>query len=220
MPNPTGTLSETRYWEHNIGQVNSDSPIVITLHWMAGDAQSMRPIFEECETPLRVVFLQGRQPSGDPAGGYSWFPDEGRFYNRPFADQASDIKAEASRIAAFVRAYRQTHPARVTAAIGKCQGGDLALALATEHPDLVNLVIACGARALPRLVQRPRDAQKPRIVMLHGTDDEVVPIQGARADVVRLRSTGYDVSITEHPGVTHCVAPEMITVIRGEIDTL
>jgi|GEM_PF-6486860 len=106
MPNPTGTLSDTRYWEQSIGDVASNSPIVLALHSMTGDANSMRYIFEGVTVPMRALFLQARYPSGHSVhGGYSWFNDESGFYERPFADQAIAIKAEGDRIAAFLRAY-------------------------------------------------------------------------------------------------------------------
>jgi predicted esterase len=220
MASATGTLSDTRYWEYNNGEVAADSPIVLVLHWMSGNADSMRDLFDDISHPLRVLFLQGRHPSGDLKGSFSWFPDHQNFYNLPFADQAHDIKSEAARIAAFLRSYRQTHPARDTIVVGRSQGGDLALALATEHPELLTLAVACGARALPRLVQRPRDVRKPRILMLHGTDDTDVPVNGAREDMKRLRSVGYDVILNEYPGIDHCKVPDIAEVVRQEVEQL
>jgi len=187
---------------------------------MSGNADSMRQVFDGITHPLRVLFLQGRHPSGDLKGSYSWFPDHEHFYNRPFDDQVLDIRSEAARIAAFVRSYRQTHPMRALTVVGRSQGGDLALALATDHPDLVTLAVACGARALPRLIQRPRDVRKPRIIMLHGTDDRDVPVSGARNDMNRLRAVGYDVSFTEYPGVDHCLVQDIADVVRQEVEQL
>lgn len=218
MPNPTGTLSDTRYWEHNIGEVASDSPIVLALHWMSGDANSMRPILEGVTVPIRAVYLQARYPSGDAVnGGYSWFPDEERFYSRSFADQAQAIKAEGDRIAAFLRAYRQTHPARATIVMGMSQGGDLTLSLATTHPDIVTMALACAGRVLPAVPAYAADVRLPRIVMMQGEKDVPVPVETARSDAARLRKARFDTTYVEYPGVEHTISPEMIALIRQEI---
>lgn len=217
MPNPTGTLSNTRYWEQNIGDVESNSPIVLALHWMTGDASTMRGIFEDVTVPIRAVFLQGLHPSGHEAGGYSWFPDEMRFYDRPFSEQGVAIKAEGDRIAAFLRAYRQTHPTRAMVVMGMSQGGDLTLALATTHPDLVTLGLSCAGRVLPSIPPYPADARLPRIVMMQGEKDVPVPAEVARTDAERLRKARFDASYIEYPDVGHTITPEMMAVIRQEI---
>jgi predicted esterase len=218
MPNPTGTLSDTRYWEHNIGDVAADSPIVLALHWMSGDANSMRGIFEGLTVPVRALFLQARYPSGDTVnGGYSWFPDEERFYSRSFTDQAQSIKAEGDRIAAFLRLYRQTHPSRAVVVLGMSQGGDLTLSLATTHPDLVTLGLACAGRVLPTVPEYPADVRLPRIVMMQGEKDVPVPVEVARSDAARLRKARFDTTYVEYADVEHTITPEMITLMRQEI---
>jgi predicted esterase len=220
MPNPTGTLSDTRYWEQNIGDVASDSPIVLALHWMSGDATSMRVIFEGLTVPIRAVFLQARHSSGHEVGGYSWFPDEERFYNRSFADQAIAIKAEGDRIASFLRTYRQTHPTRAMVVLGMSQGADLTLALATTHPDLVTLALSCAGRVLPSIPPYPADVRLPRIVMQQGEKDVPVPVDVARSDAARLRHARFDAAYFEYPDVGHDITPDMIRVMQQEISQI
>ena len=218
MPNPTGTLSDTRYWEQSIGDVASDSPIVLALHSMTGDANSMRYIFEGVTVPMRALFLQARYPSGhSEQGGYSWFPDESGFYERSFADQSIAIKAEGDRIAAFLRAYRQTHPTRAMVIMGMSQGADLSLAMATTHPDLVTLALSCAGRVLLTVPPYPVDVRLPRIVMMQGVEDKPVPVEVARTDAARLRHARFDASYFEYPDVGHEISPEMITLIRQEM---
>jgi phospholipase/carboxylesterase len=212
MPIPTLTqksLGGMPYWEMQIGAPTPEAPLVLALHWMTGDAAAMRFIFDGITKPLRVVTLQGRFPSGDPLGGYSWYTGELAFYDQSEDDQVPEIEAEAKRIAGFLRDYKALHSAPRTAVVGMSQGGDLTLALAMQHFALVDLAIPVAGR-LPAALRPPSEnlpASLPQVRLMHGVQDPIVPIASAREATAWLRDFGFDASLREYPATGHVIEP-------------
>lgn len=203
------SLGDMPYWEMQTGAPTPDAPLVLALHWMSGDAAAMRFIFDGMITPLRVITLQGRFPSGDPLGGYSWYTGESAFYDQSEDEQALQIEAEARRIAAFLRNYKALHPVSRIAVVGMSQGGDLTLALAQQHFELIDLAIPVAGR-LPtalRLLVDFLPAHLPQVRLMHGVDDPIVPIAAAREATAWLREFGCDATLQEYPGVGHVIEP-------------
>jgi predicted esterase len=173
-------------------------------------------VFEEVHKPLRAIFLRGLHPSGDPLGGYSWYPDEGAFYERPEADQAPAIRAEADRIAAFLQQLQTLYPMKIMVT-GMSQGGDLTLALAVYYPELVSLAMPCAGRLSPPM--RPAQFDKPKdtlptIHMMQGVDDEIVPVESAREAAAWLVGAGFKATLQEYPDTGHTISDAMVKDIQ------
>jgi predicted esterase len=211
------TLNGTVYWEMAPPDAALDLTLVLTLHYMTGDGTSLPNwVFRDFEKPLRVLSLQGEYPSGDPLGGYSWFPGEETFYDLSEAEQAAIIRQQADRIAAFLKDAKAIYPGR-TVVVGKSQGGDLTLALTVYHPELIELSVPVAGRMFPAF--RPDSlttaGQKlPPIFMKAGTYDEIVPIERVRDSVGWLNEAGFSTTLQEYP-VGHVLSGGMIEDIRA-----
>jgi pimeloyl-ACP methyl ester carboxylesterase len=164
MPLLEKTLQDIPYQEWQNGEITPETPVVLVLHWMGGDFTSLQFLFNEYRKPVRGVFLQAPYSGGDKFGGWSWFPDEEPFYDRPEAEQAPDIRAAADRVAGFLQALRALYPAKV-AVTGMSQGGDISLALAAYTPTISKrcpkLILRLSMTraivpATPALCNRPR----------------------------------------------------------------
>jgi predicted esterase len=211
-PSPK-TLGDIPCWETHYGTVGDDTPIVLAIHWMGGNAASLGFVFRDFPKPLRVVALQGRNPF---ESGFSWYVDGLAFYDRSEDEQAPDIRREAERVAGFLRQYKALYPAARTAVTGMSQGGDLSLALSVLYPDLIDLALPVAGR-LP-LALRPQQpdfaAPLPRIKVMQGAVDPIVSVASAREATAWLQAAGFDAELREYPGAGHVIEP-MAPDIRG-----
>lgn len=147
-------------------------------------------------------------------GGYSWYPDEGAFYQRSEAEQAPDIRRQADRIADFLTQLKAIYPVK-TAVVGMSQGGDLTLALAAYYPELIDLAIPCAGRlSAPMRPQQFDRHTLPRVLMQQGMDDPIVSVESAREAADWLVSVGYDAELREYPNTKHVLSEEMVGYIR------
>lgn len=215
------SLNGTPYWELEIGQVKPDTTIVLALHYMSGNAEAMRVVLDDVTLPLRVIFLEGDYPPGDDSGGYSWYPGEDGFYTWTEVEQTRHTLAQAARIAAFLRVLREHYPAKLVV-LGISQGGELGLTLAAHYPALVDLVIALAARLTePTRPTSVHPAMRlPRVVMLHGIEDEYMLIAWARDAHHWLHSNGYDAVLHEYPTVRHSVSKAMVAHAQSLLTAL
>jgi phospholipase/carboxylesterase len=55
----------------------------------------------------------------------------------------------------------------------------------------------------------PEGFARPRVHAFHGSADDVVPVEGARATVRRLVALGVPATLTEYPGIGHTVSADM-----------
>jgi predicted esterase len=220
IPQPK-LLGDTPYAEMLVGTIEASTSIVLALHWMGG-ATAMWPLLADCDRPLRVISLQGEYPSGDEEGGYSWYPEEGAFYQRSEKEQAPDIRLQADRIAAFLRQLREAYPARL-AVIGMSQGGDLALSLAVHYPELIDMAIPLAGRLSEpmRLANFSRSAARlPIISMKQGLDDPIVSVESARQVLSWLQAAGFSASLQEYANVGHAISKAMIGDLQQDLAKL
>ena len=151
-------------------------------------------------------------------GGYSW----ARSVVRDDLEHV-DFQEAIERLARLVDeaiALYQADPQRVIM-MGFSQGAALSYALSLTHPALLRGVIAL-AGFLPQLKHSERSEAKskntlPHYLIIHGTHDEAVPIDRARAARSVLESRGASVEYHEHR-VGHKVSvqgvPEIARWIR------
>ncbi len=213
------SLGNMPYWEVEQSGFQPDTPIVVALHYMTGDANALLFMFKDFPKPLRVITLQGRYPLGEAGvGGYSWFPDEEPFYDQSEAEQAPDIRAEADRIADFLRELKGLYPAKV-AVTGMSQGGDLSLSLAVYHPQVIDMALPLAGRlSTPMRPARVDSPQKPKVFMKVGTDDHIVSVESSREAREWLQGQGYTAELREYPGVGHDISAAMVADIQGVLD--
>ena len=192
---------------------------VLALHWMTGEAESLRFMFEEVEIPLRVVYAQGVYPSEMPEGGWSWFPDGVAFYEaRSLAQQAPDVRTIANNLADFLWFLENAHGGKF-AVTGISQGGDLSLALALYHAETLDLALPMAGRLPPefRPETLPHGKRVPQIVMLQGAADDVVPVATAREAHAWLKAQGCDADYHEYPDVGHGISEAMVADVLARL---
>lgn len=149
-------------------------PLVLALHGVLEDAESMR----ERVTRHRLDAMAEKYgfvvayPSG---WGRVWNLDEGVGAERLLPRR--DDLAFLEHTIAVARSRAQIDPNRIFVA-GYSMGGMMGLSLACKRPGLVR-AIAIVASALPEMFVDDCRAHPPEgVLVIHGTDDRVLPVEG------------------------------------------
>ena len=109
------------------------------------------------------------------------------------------------RALASVFATCPVDPSRVMFG-GFSDGASYALSLGLDNGDLARHLVAFS----PGFAAPAAPCGNPRILVTHGIDDAVLPIDRcSRRLVLRLRRAGYDVTVREFDG-GHVVPPDMV----------
>ena len=174
---------------HRVGTDRS-GPLVILVHGRAGDAQVMWAFDRVIPSQATVVSLEAFLE--DPLGGFSWWYMESTEPVRPAIVRARD------RLCYAIERYIELENLRPSkrVALGFSQGAVLlSAALLTGKLPLEGLGILAGV---------PYEGEEPpvikghtRVLIAHGTQDEVLIVDRARVGAERLRALGLDVTYVE-----------------------
>ena len=168
------------------------SPVLL-LHGLGGDEDVMW-VFESA-LPLRSIAVAPRALLPAAEGGYSWArkPADG-------FPSAADFEPAVEAIIDLLAGLRTEIGVGESEWVwmGFSQGAGLAFAGAARAAARVAGVVALAgflpegfdSSSLARLASLP-------VYWGHGTQDDQVPVEGARRDVARLRQAGVDVSYCE-----------------------
>jgi phospholipase/carboxylesterase len=179
--------------------------LMLVLHGVGDSSAGMVPLAQALRRAFpqaAVLAPDGFEPfDGDPSGlfgGRQWFSlqgiDEG--------NRAERARAVLPQLAAFVRGAQQSTgvgPA-ATALVGFSQGAICALELAQAEDGLAGRVLAFAGR-YGRLPERA--LQHTTLHFFHGSDDNVIPAEHARAAMQRIAELQGDATIDIAHGVGH-----------------
>ena len=194
------------------GKPDTESmPLVIVMHGRGADASDLSDLAPMIDWPegCRFVFPNAARPFEAYPGttfGYSWFdgwPPEGD----------SIVRSRQSMLT-LIRQLQERYPSADKVVLGGfSQGGLMALDVGfrTDAP-LAGIVVMSGAiyeADLPDL--RARSSQ--RVLLLHGSDDDVIPVVAARRTRRVLEDHGIEPEYHEF-GMGHHVTPESLDAVR------
>ncbi|HMA33496.1 MAG TPA: alpha/beta fold hydrolase, partial [Chloroflexia bacterium] len=156
-------------------------PLLLLLHGVGSNEHDLISLAPALDPRFHVVSL--RAPHTLEPGSYAWF----HVVFTPEGPQHNSAEAEASRellidtIPALVAATA-TDPQRVYL-LGFSQGAIMSLSLALTEPNLIAGVVAMSGRTLPEVrdrLGRAPDLQGLPVLVVHGTQDTVLPIHHGR----------------------------------------
>jgi phospholipase/carboxylesterase len=206
-----GSASGLSFLEHVYGAApDARLPMVVLIHGMGDRPRVGWPevLGSTLKQPVRYILPQAPRPYGS---GFSWFDYEIHGVNEP-RSLANGIAGACEQLARAIAVLRDHRPTVGRAIVsGFSQGGMLSFALALRHPELVAAAQPISG-TLPEPLwptARPHDANLPSIRALHGMNDTIVPIDGPRRLVARLRELGYDATLEEFPATAHEISPGM-----------
>lgn len=195
----------------------SKPPLLILLHGVGsheGDLFSLEGAF-----PPEWVVVSARAPLSLRPGSYAWFPVQ----FTPQGPVADAEQAEKSRLLVVdfidwaVREYATDSPVILG---GFSQGAIMTASVALTEPEKVAAAVLMSGRILPEVlpqVASPERRAGPRFVVVHGTEDAVLPVHHGRASRDTLESLGVSLVYREFP-VGHSVSDESLTFVLQTLD--
>lgn len=170
--------------------------LLLLIHGWTGDENSMWVFVRNF--PASYWIVAPRAPFAAQTGSYSWRPPPISGGEPPRLD---DLISSVTSVVALADAYAAENNLKVETfdIIGFSQGAALTNILALLHPDRVGRVGALAGfvpTGAERLVQQRPLAGKPFFVA-HGTLDELVKVEDARASVRLLEQAGANVTYCE-----------------------
>ncbi len=194
------------------GAPDSDPlPLVFVLHGRGADANDLADLAPMLGSGYRFVFPNAPVPFEPAPGfqfGFTWF--EG------WPAEAYSIKRSRNLLLKFVDEILDRYPAPPGRVIlsGFSQGGMMSLDVGFRIADkLAGIVVMSGA-----LYEEdpPPFSAKPPVLIVHGTQDDMIPVLAARRARRVLESHGVEPEYHEFP-MGHFVTPESIAVVADFI---
>ena len=209
MPDPSRL-----YWN----EIPSSKPTqgtAVVLHGRGTTGEDLMPLAPEIGLDgLRWIFPDAPFPFPGSSGrmwhGFSPDTEEGiRTSRRMLFDLLDHLIG------------REKVPAEKLALMGFSQGAVMSLDVGLRyHKTLAMIVALSGYLPLADRLSKEKSAASSQvpILLLHGTEDDVVPVEGSRKAHITLLKEGYPAQLFEYP-MGHTVIPEEIQLIRNELKT-
>ncbi|MDP6457054.1 MAG: dienelactone hydrolase family protein [Candidatus Marinimicrobia bacterium] len=193
---------------------SSGSPAraIIGLHGWTGDEFSMQPVAKKLKIEESKWFMPRAPYDADTGNGYTWFSgsdEEGWRYQRTM-DMMPRLLSEVAE---------EGFTAQETFLVGFSMGAGLALLTAAALPYAIGGVIAIAGfvKNPDFLASLMTDESKATpIVIIQGSEDDIVTPERSKATFELLQSLGYDVRYEEYD-TGHKVPADAITLMRDFI---
>ena len=188
-------------------------PLLLLLHGIGADEQDLLPLAPHLDPRLHVI--SARAPHRAEPMGHRWYEID--WSVTPARADPAEIAASRALLAGFVEeatAAYGTDPAR-TFLLGFSQGAIMSLALLLARPELVRGVLAHSGRLarLPGPEPAPAALAHADVLLLHGVEDPVVPVdQGRRAHEVLATLLGPRATFRAFEGLGHGISGESLEV--------
>jgi phospholipase/carboxylesterase len=200
---------------------SSANAAVIWLHGLGADGYDFVPIVDELRLPaslaVRFIFPHARARPVTINNGYvmrAWYDIKG--INREAAEDEAGIRESAAIVNDSIarEADRGVTPNRIVLA-GFSQGGAIALHAGLRHTGTLAGIMALSTY-LPLSASVAREVSEANratsILMCHGTQDGVVPIQLGEMSRDQLLALGYAIEWRAYP-MQHSVCMEEVADI-------
>ncbi len=192
-------------------------PTVLALHGMGMRPEPFARWFRGLyDAPWAWLVPEGSYPMERRVGGlrsigYAWYVYEG---DTPTF--RATLRASEQRILGLLPDRASAWNLDITRMVllGFSQGAYFAGSLGLRHAERFRGIVIAGGRARPGWADRAAESI-PRIpfLFLHGRDDEVIPLDQARASADEIERLGFPVRFVETQG-THIWNEEMSDALR------
>lgn len=194
---------------------------VIWMHGLGADGWDFVPLVRELPLPeglvLRFVFPHAAERPVTINNGYvmrAWYDISMQDLGR-LPDEAGIRQSQKSIEAIIKREVERGVASDKIILAGFSQGGAIALQTGLRYADEIGGIIALSTYlTLDESLDREAAAANKRvpILMVHGTQDDVVPLSLAQASRARLEARGYNVEWHDYP-MPHSLCAEEVEVI-------
>ncbi|MBK9927267.1 MAG: hypothetical protein IPP66_18515 [Anaerolineales bacterium] len=215
MPDPSNTtLIQFNDWTLRVREATErPSRLLLMLHGITGDENSMW-VFAR-DLPKQYWMIAPRAAHVAEPFGYSWRPPQPGTFGRPSLDQ---FLPAAEALIHLVDEYQAS--AKIEASdfdvMGFSQGAAMSNLLALLYPQRIRKIGILAGFVPSGLddVIRQRPLEGKTIFVTHGTKDDLVPIDRARASMELLEQAGAKVTYCEDE-VGHKVSLNCMKALRS-----
>lgn len=189
--------------------ITENTSLLILLHGYGSNEEDLFSFANELPSDLLIISARAVQELG--YGSYSWYTinfndTQGKFSDIPEAREARDI------IANFIKEVQTEFNIKPekTFLLGFSQGTILSYAVALNHPNLIQKVIALSGYVNPDLLPanlEEKDYSELDFFISHGSVDQVIPVEWANKAPEFLKQLNIKNSYQEYV-VGHGVAPK------------
>ena len=170
--------------------------LLLLIHGFTGDENSMW-VFTR-DLPANYWMVAPRAPYSAASGGYSWRPNQTSDMGRPSFEE---LRSSAEALIRLIDAYRASAgiEADTLDAMGFSQGGAMSSILAFLYPDRIGKlgILAGFVPSGMEDLAAQRQLESKSVFVAHGTKDETVPVDQARASIRILEQAGARVTYCE-----------------------
>jgi phospholipase/carboxylesterase len=187
---------------------DAELPLVFILHGRGADANDLVDIAPLIDSNYRFIFPNAAEPFEPSPGftfGYTWFEGWPAEHNSFVRSRELLSKFIDEAVARF-----PTPPGKIVLS-GFSQGGMMSLDVGFRtHQKLAGIVVMSGA--LNEQDPPPLSPDIP-VLMIHGTQDDMIPVLAARRARRMLEQHGVHPEYHEF-AMGHYVTPESMAVVR------
>lgn len=182
--------------------------LVILLHGVGSSGADTLGLRQALSSALPETKFVAPDAPGRFSGGYQWFCVTGvTEENRPVRVAAARPSFDAILSDIIGREGFAARLDRV-ALVGFSQGSIMALdAIASGRWPVAGVVAFSGRLASPEPLEPARNS---RLLLVHGTQDQIMPVDQAIAAEAKLLAAGIAVTSIIQPGLGHSISPEGI----------
>ena len=189
--------------------------LVIFLHGYGSNGNDLISLTESIYKQLpNTAFVSPNAPfpcNGSPSA-YQWFP----LNTLSYEEKLQGTQMAAPHLNAFIDAQKQKYGIKDKdiALFGFSQGTMMSLYIAPRRAQALGAVIGFSG-ALTAIEQLPTETtSKPPILLVHGSQDDVVPHSHLAEAEQALSQNGFTVTTHTSQGVAHGIAPDDIDLAR------
>jgi phospholipase/carboxylesterase len=192
----------------SVPPTNGQAPVglVVCLHGFTGNSQQLAPFAPVLNLP-EYQFLFPDAPYSAPYGGKMWYNLRGQDYQ--------GLTGSRQQLTDWLKSLESSTgvPLSRTVLAGFSQGGAMTLDVGLTLP-LAGLVCISGyLHPNPELSGRK---SFPPVLIVHGRQDQMVPLSAAQSARDRLKTVGVAVNYQEFD-MGHIVVPPVLTLMRSFI---
>lgn len=223
-------LSETQILGHSClvmdpAVIPPGAPVIVTLHGLGTNADDLAPFCDQLGLPdCRFVLPDAPlQLPGYPEGAYAWYDFEA--HDRKDVEKSRDylfkVLDRFSKDPNPRPGHGGAQKPQPLLLIGFSQGGVMSLEAGLNYPGRVaGIVSMSGYMPDPQAtLAKPLASLETPLLLVHGSEDPVVPVQGSRLAAEALRKAGYKPLLKEFP-MPHTISMESMSEVAkflGEI---